>query len=67
MVRNCPNRKQDLVKAAGAHTGKGRFPTKKVTFKEQDSEGQRLKEEEHEPQAEEKVCGACYFYTNTMT
>lgn len=26
-----------------------------------------MKEEEQNPQAEEKVCGACYIYTNTMT
>lgn len=26
-----------------------------------------MKEEEQDPQAEEKVCGACYIYTNTMT
>ena len=56
------------MKADAAQHRRGRSPTKKVTFQQQDSEAQTLKEErEIDQSTENKVCGACFMYTNTET
>ena len=56
------------MKAGAAQNRRIRSPTKKVTFQQQDSEAQTVKEEKESDQStENQVCGACLMYTNTVT
>ena len=48
--RYCPQLKQGTMKAGAAQHRRVRSPTKKVTFQQQDSEAQTVKEEKESDQ-----------------
>ena len=56
------------MKAGAAPQRRNRSTTKKVTFQQQDSGAQTVKEENESDQStENQVCGACLMYTNMVT